>query len=169
MIGGLIKGGLKLGIGIVKFAANEVKERVAGGKAVPRATSPAAPENRDVAQDEEVYPEVPIVEIREMRALIDGENPPLLLDCRELHEWQAGAIDGCLHIPMNDLPDRVGELDPSRATIVYCLHGMRSAQIAGWLKANKSFRDVRSLEGGIVSWYAEYDQERIVVRRSEDI
>ena len=92
----------------------------------------------------------------------------LLLDVREPHEVDAGYIDGSLPIPMDELPDRMDELPLGKRTVVYCLHGMRSLEIAAWLKVEHGFEDVGTLDGGIVNWYAVHDQTRIVVNRSED-
>lgn len=169
----LIKGGIKLGVGAAKFAAQELEERL-GRRREPHAHMPANPEPPEEPAlenqiEEDAVRPVPVVDVKTLRQELDSQDPPLLLDCRELHEWQAGYIAGCKHIPMNSIPERLAELDPSRRTVVYCLHGIRSAQVAGWLQAARGFRDVASLDGGIVSWYSEFNQDRIVVTRSEEI
>ena len=40
-----------------------------------------------------------------------GREKPLLLDVREPWEWQTARIEGATHIPMREVPARVGELD----------------------------------------------------------
>ncbi|MFY1621103.1 rhodanese-like domain-containing protein, partial [Micromonospora sp. WMMD736] len=35
----------------------------------------------------------------------------VLLDVRELDEWQRGHIDGAQHIPMGEVPARLAEID----------------------------------------------------------
>lgn len=88
----------------------------------------------------------------QLRQLLDGPNPtPLLLDVREPHEFAYCHIEGSLHIPMNDIPARIGELDPSRETVVICHHGMRSASVADYL-IRQAFRNVANLAGGIDAW-----------------
>ena len=168
----LIKGGLKFGIGAARFAGQELRERL-GKKQEPNANMPHNPEPPEQAGlehqlEEEAMRPVAALDVKDLKVELDSANPPLLLDCRELHEWEAGYIRGCLHVPMNSIPERLAELDPSRRTIVYCLHGIRSAQVTSWLQTAQGFRDVASLDGGIVSWYSEFNQERIVVRRSEE-
>lgn len=155
---------VRLGRGVARFVAKEVRERIDGAR--PTADQPANPErsNFESTQSDPVE----VVDVKDLRAALDTDDAPVLLDCREEHEWEAGYIDGCVHIPMNDLPDRRAELDPGRRTIVYCLHGIRSAEVAAWLRDTCAFADVASMDGGIVSWYAEFKQERIVVTRSED-
>jgi rhodanese-related sulfurtransferase len=78
--------------------------------------------------------------------------PPglVVLDVRESHEWAAGHIEGALHIPLGDLPARVGELDPTAATVVVCHVGGRSARATAWLHAQG--HDVVNLEGGMEAW-----------------
>jgi rhodanese-related sulfurtransferase len=76
----------------------------------------------------------------------------VVLDVRELHEWNAGHIDGAIHIPMSEMQVRVGELDPSVRTIVVCHMGGRSARVTSWLHAQG--HDVANLAGGMEMWEA---------------
>jgi rhodanese-related sulfurtransferase len=87
---------------------------------------------------------------------IDGVPDPLpddlaVLDVREPFEWEAGHIDGSLHIPMMELPERLGDL-PDRQTLVVCKVGSRSAQVVGYL-ARQGY-DVVNLAGGLYDWQA---------------
>ncbi len=75
-----------------------------------------------------------------------------VLDVREPHEWAAGHIDGAIHIPLGDLPSRVGELDPAAHTLVVCHVGGRSARATAWLHAQG--HDVVNLAGGMEAWEA---------------
>jgi rhodanese-related sulfurtransferase len=159
----MIRRAFRIGKGLAKLVAKEVRERRKTEK--PYERHEAAPEKATL--DEPVTP-VKALDVQEVFAQLNATEPPTLLDCREIHEWEAGYIGGCTHIPMDELKDRVGELDKSKPMIVYCLHGIRSAEVAAWLEQVHGFSDVGSLDGGIVAWYAEYNQERIVVTRSED-
>jgi rhodanese-related sulfurtransferase len=76
----------------------------------------------------------------------------VLLDVREPDEWQAGHIEGALHIPLADLPARVGELSPDAEIVVVCRSGARSGRAVGWLGQNGY--DVLNLDGGMVAWAA---------------
>ncbi len=89
------------------------------------------------------------------RRLQQGE-PPLLLDVREDWEFAIASIEDSRHIPMNNIPDRLDELDPGQETVVICHHGMRSEQVAHYLEQN-GFSDVSNLSGGIDSWAREVD------------
>ncbi|RHW25949.1 rhodanese-like domain-containing protein [Nocardioides immobilis] len=70
---------------------------------------------------------------------------------REHFEWEAGHIDGALHIPMMELPDRLGDL-PDAHTLAVCKVGSRSAQVVGYL-ARQGY-DVVNLAGGLYDWEA---------------
>ncbi len=169
MIRDLVKRTAKLGVAVAKFAANEVRERVDKRSAAPSATMPANPDHAAVASGpayEDVKP-APAINVKKVAKLLENDET-VLLDCREDYEWEAGYISPSTHIPMDELPKRVDELDKARPVVVYCLHGIRSAEVATWLKHVQGFEKVSSLDGGIVAWYAEYDQERIVVVRNED-
>ena len=61
------------------------------------------------------------------------------------------------NIPLGQLEQRVGELDPTMPVIAYCHHGVRSEQARRILEANGF--DVRHLAGGIDAWSREIDPE----------
>ena len=87
---------------------------------------------------------------------IDGVPDPLpdglaILDVREPVEWAYGHIDGAVHIPLMDLPQRLEEV-PTEQTLVVCKIGGRSSQAASYL-AQQGF-DVVNLDGGMLDWEA---------------
>ena len=73
-----------------------------------------------------------------------------VVDVRYPNEWEAGHIDGSVHIPLDYVYERTEELDRSRPVVTVCRSGSRSAQAAEEL-AGEGF-DVRNLAGGIVAW-----------------
>lgn len=76
-----------------------------------------------------------------------------VVDVRFPNEWEAGHIDGAVHIPGDYIFDRIDELDPDRPVVTVCRTGSRSAEAAQEL-AGEGF-DVQNLEGGIDAWVAE--------------
>lgn len=72
----------------------------------------------------------------ECRAVDGGEaqtlvaNGALLVDVRTASEYAAGHVDGAVNLPLAELPDRLAELDASRAVVVYCQSGNRSSHAA---------------------------------------
>jgi rhodanese-related sulfurtransferase len=91
-------------------------------------------------------------------AALGSDDPPILLDCRELFEVETAAISGSLHVPMGDIPSRLAELEEhaDASIVVYCHHGVRSLQVVAFLR-EQGFEDVRSLAGGIDRWSSEID------------
>jgi rhodanese-related sulfurtransferase len=85
-----------------------------------------------------------------------GREQPALLDVREPWEVEAARIDGSRHIPMRDVPARVGELDPARPLVAICHHGGRSMQVAAFLEQN-GFAKVLNLVGGVDGWSRTVD------------
>jgi rhodanese-related sulfurtransferase len=72
-----------------------------------------------------------------------------LLDVREQDEWEAGHVEGALHIPMGQLMARVEEL-PEQKLYVLCRVGGRSAQVVQYLVAQG--RDAVNVDGGMYAW-----------------
>ena len=60
-------------------------------------------------------------------------------------------IDGAIHVQLPQLLPRLGELDPTVPTVVYCAGGYRSSIAASALRAN-GFADVSDLLGGYGAW-----------------
>lgn len=77
-----------------------------------------------------------------------------LVDVRAEHEWGAGRIAGAVHLPLDQLAERAGELDRERPVVLYCRGGTRSTMATDAL-ADAGF-DAAKLSEGIVGW-AEAD------------
>jgi rhodanese-related sulfurtransferase len=75
-----------------------------------------------------------------------------ILDVREPDEWDAGHVEGALHIPLAELPGRVGELPDDENLYVVCRTGGRSARAVAWLVQNGY--DAVNLDGGMGAWAA---------------
>ncbi len=98
---------------------------------------------------------------RQVQLAMRSATPPILLDCRRPEEWAACRIDGALHIPMQQIEQRLDELDdidPTRARpiIVYCHLGVRSQRVAATLRGH-GFSNVLSMAGGIDLWSIAVD------------
>ncbi|MFJ6279567.1 rhodanese-like domain-containing protein [Arthrobacter subterraneus] len=73
-----------------------------------------------------------------------------VLDVREDYEWEAGHIKGALHIPVDQIPARLDELDPDEDLHVICRTGGRSFRVAEWLVGN-GYSAV-NVRGGMDAW-----------------
>ncbi len=78
-------------------------------------------------------------------------GPVALVDVREPWEFQLCRIEGSTHVPLGQLPQRLGELDPALPTVMICHHGVRSLRAAAFLE-HCGFTDVVNLSGGIDAW-----------------
>jgi rhodanese-related sulfurtransferase/rubrerythrin len=89
----------------------------------------------------------------EVRRYLEEREPETftLLDVREPEEYRQEHIPGAKLIPLGELPDRIGELDPAIATIVYCRSGVRAGSATGLLMS-AGFESVRNMTGGIKAW-----------------
>lgn len=92
----------------------------------------------------------------ELRQRLDAGEDLVLLDVREADEIALCRIDGSLWIPMGELSRRHVELDPERATVCICHHGVRSARVAGALE-HLGFARAFNLSGGIDRWAEEIE------------
>ncbi|HLH09795.1 MAG TPA: molybdopterin-synthase adenylyltransferase MoeB [Terriglobales bacterium] len=106
-------------------------------------------------EEKPVETQMPSITVEELKQLRDAGNEPFLLDVREPHEYQICNLGGYL-IPLNDLPKRVNELDPSREMIVHCKMGGRSAKAVDFLRQS-GFTKVKNLTGGINAWADKVD------------
>lgn len=98
----------------------------------------------------------------EARRILQEAQPGecLLLDCRTPEEYATARIQGALLIPMQELSQRVSEIDAWRAQhiIVHCHHGVRSLRVTHWLR-DRGYTNVSSLQGGIEAWSLEVDPQ----------
>ena len=61
-----------------------------------------------------------------------------------------------LAIAMNDVPSRLGELNPKQSVVCICHHGVRSAQVVAFL-THHGFDAAYNLSGGIAAWSQHVD------------
>ncbi len=81
-------------------------------------------------------------------------NGAVVLDVREIDEWNAGHIPGARHVPKSHLESRVEGAAPDRAQhlILYCASGNRSAWAARTLTEDLGYEQVESMTGGFTLW-----------------
>lgn len=73
-----------------------------------------------------------------------------ILDVREPYEWEAGHIDGAVHMPVDEVPQRLEELDPDEDVHVVCRTGGRSSRVTQWLIQNGY--SAINVTGGMGAW-----------------
>ena len=85
-----------------------------------------------------------------------ARGKPVLLDVREPWEVALGQLAGAVPIPMRSVPERVSELDETRAIVCICHHGAHSLQVAHFLEQN-GFTNISNLTGGVHAWSLQVD------------
>jgi molybdopterin/thiamine biosynthesis adenylyltransferase/rhodanese-related sulfurtransferase len=100
-----------------------------------------------------VKAEIREVDARELAGSIEGGAGPLVVDVRELDEFQEGTIPGAVHIPRGSLESRIEQAAPDRSApiVLACASGSRSAFAARTL-GELGYTDVTSLAGGFSRW-----------------
>lgn len=67
-----------------------------------------------------------------------------LIDCRSVAEFETGHAPGTKNIPVEQIPARIQELDPSRPVVLCCASGGRAQWAAGFLR-NQGFDRVENM------------------------
>lgn len=101
---------------------------------------------------------IPEITPSQLRDRLDEADPPLLVDVREPFEQAIADLPevGQLRIPVDEILERAGELDPDAEIVLYCRSGSRS----GWATeqlVEKGFTNVWNLKGGLLGWRSEVD------------
>jgi rhodanese-related sulfurtransferase len=93
---------------------------------------------------------------RETKDLLVRDKQVLFVDVREQWEYDTSHINGSILIPMREIPSNLQRFENSEQVVVFCHHGMRSLDVAGWLRT-QGVEGARSMAGGIDRWSTEID------------
>ncbi len=74
----------------------------------------------------------------------------VLLDVREIAEWEGGHVPGAIHMPYENIRERTHELPVGRQIVTYCASGIRSSLAASFLEVDG--RHVANMRGGFTAW-----------------
>jgi len=78
------------------------------------------------------------------------------VDVRETWELDICALSDTMHVPLGDLPSRVGELPTDIPVVVICRSGRRSMDATMWLRG-QGYANATNLRGGVLLWGQEID------------
>ncbi len=92
--------------------------------------------------------EIDILRMKDMRDKGEGH---ILLDVREPHELAICKVEGSVDIPMQQVPQRLGDLPKDGTIVVMCHHGGRSRMVTNFLRQN-GYAGAINLKGGIDAW-----------------
>jgi rhodanese-related sulfurtransferase len=91
-----------------------------------------------------------------LKGRLDKPGAPLLLDVRQDWETQLCRLPNAVHIPIEEIEQRVEELNAEDDIVVYCHQGVRSAAVAEYLRS-LGFKSVQNLTGGVDLWARTVD------------
>jgi rhodanese-related sulfurtransferase len=93
------------------------------------------------------------IDVQEVNSLIQQGEDFLLVDVREMSEYQTASIGGSVLIPLAELKTSVGQLEPYRdkRIVVHCHHGGRSMRAVMALR-QLGFSGSQNMAGGIDEW-----------------
>lgn len=94
--------------------------------------------------------------VHELQAWRNDGVEHLLIDIREPYEREVSHIDG-MHIPMDQIVERLGDIPQDIPVVVHCRSGARSAAVTHALTHQYGFDNIHNLEGGITAWAEEID------------
>ena len=100
---------------------------------------------------------IPTIDSREAhRRLSEASEPdeaPLLVDVREVVEFEEVRAEGAMLLPLSQFMARYGELPTDRPLLMICKGGGRSAQATAFLLGN-GWSDVTNVIDGTMGWWA---------------
>ncbi len=91
------------------------------------------------------------LEPTDAQQLLQQDPEIRLLDVRTQPEHQSHRLPGATLVPVQELAQRLGELDPQQRWFVYCEHGVRSV-VACQILTSNGFSDVTNIRGGMAHW-----------------
>lgn len=90
------------------------------------------------------------INVNEIDRIVD----PIIIDVREDYELEeTGTIKGAIHIPMNEVTNRLNEITKEREIYILCRSGVRSYNVAKYL--NQLGYEAINLGGGIINYKGE--------------
>jgi len=99
----------------------------------------------------------------ELRDFLAAGTATVKIDVREDVELEFGMIEDAIHIPMQNVPGQLNELEQHKndTVVLICRSGRRSDQIGQFLE-QMGFTDVINLEGGMNAWATDVDTSMTV-------
>lgn len=94
--------------------------------------------------------------VEDLKRRVDAGEELTILDVRNPQEYEIARIPGSVLIPLHELQDRLGELDPAATIVAHCHHGARSARAVQLLRQMGYSRSI-NLAGGIDDWSLQVD------------
>lgn len=103
------------------------------------------------------YKQVNVDKVREL-----VENKEMIIDVREIYEYENGHIKGAIHIPLSELRDNMQDIPKDKPVFIHCRTGQRSYNAVLALQ-NAGYKNVTNITGSFlgVSFYEYYNDIRL--------
>ncbi|WP_245807704.1 rhodanese-like domain-containing protein [Halobacillus massiliensis] len=90
----------------------------------------------------------------ELQKALEENKSLKIIDVREDEEVAQGMIPTATHIPLGQIPDAAGSLNPDDEYVMVCRSGKRSQNASEYLQS-KGIKKVHNLDGGMLDWKGE--------------
>ncbi|MEM2334449.1 MAG: rhodanese-like domain-containing protein [Candidatus Caldarchaeum sp.] len=96
-----------------------------------------------------------LIDVKDFKEALDRGEKIFILDVREKAEWDAGRIQGAVHVRLTELTDNLAKLPANKKEmiVVYCKVGLRG-MIATAVLRILGYENVYNLKGGLDAWTA---------------
>jgi hydroxyacylglutathione hydrolase len=94
---------------------------------------------------------VPQISVHDLSTMKDERPDLVVIDVRELSEWDEGHIDGALHVPMSEALARKDLVPDGRPKAVLCAGGLRSSTVISAL-SRAGLTNFHNVIGGMTAW-----------------
>lgn len=102
------------------------------------------------------------ISVYELATRLTKGEPVFLLDVREREEFELCHLEGATLIPIGLIPNNLKRIPTDRPVVIYCHHGIRSANVANYLFTQLGLNNLYNLDGGIDAWAREVEPEMAV-------
>jgi rhodanese-related sulfurtransferase len=97
--------------------------------------------------------DVKVIDVTEYNIYADTDH--ILVDVREVDEYEEGHLPGAVNIPLSQFTDRYTEIPQDKAVLLVCKLGGRSMQAAQFMATqDKGYPELVNLDGGTMDWIA---------------
>lgn len=94
---------------------------------------------------------VPQITVHDLATMREERPDLVVVDVRELFEWDEGHIEGAIHLPMGEAVRRLDCLPAGRPKAVLCAGGLRSSTVISAL-SRAGLTDFYNVIGGMTAW-----------------
>jgi rhodanese-related sulfurtransferase len=135
-------------------------KKLFGGGEKESETAPTAPPPPPTPEPEPIR----ITEITpiELKSRLENGNKIMVVDMRQVWEYQSGHIPGAKHMFIQEIPARVNELPKDVDIVFQCWHGNTSQGACGFVIQNGwPAERIFSLQGGMAGWVQANGQDSL--------